>query len=272
MDSERDARGSRKPRGLGPEYGAQFQDESVVEAYVLRPPYPAETFRVLARLLGDPHAGVLDLGCGSGELTIPLAEHAGWVDAIDPAAAMLRAGRVRAGGDSPKIRWVQASAETFETSTRYGLAVAGSSFHWMEWDAVMARLRDRLLPGACLALVEGPHFAALPWDAALKALIDEYSTNREYQPYVLVDELVARGLFRVQGVHRTQPVPFEQTLADHVELIHSRNGFSRERMGETRAAALDRAYRALLEAHCPDGIVRTQLTVRMSWGLPLVTP
>ena len=48
-----------KPAHLGPEYAAQFQDQSVVAAYQYRPPYPAETFSILADLITDAPRAVL---------------------------------------------------------------------------------------------------------------------------------------------------------------------------------------------------------------------
>ena len=42
-----------KPKHLGPEYGDQFKDRSVADAYVNYPPYPAEVFEVLESLIQD---------------------------------------------------------------------------------------------------------------------------------------------------------------------------------------------------------------------------
>src|SRR5258705_6238495 len=62
-----------KPLHLAPDYAAQFGDEEVAAAYRHRPPYPAETFAILDRLLGAAPRCVLELGAGTGELTIRLA-------------------------------------------------------------------------------------------------------------------------------------------------------------------------------------------------------
>ena len=40
-----------KPRQFGPEFGSQFSDQSVVDHYHLRPPYPDAVFPVLAGLV-----------------------------------------------------------------------------------------------------------------------------------------------------------------------------------------------------------------------------
>src|SRR6478672_10025703 len=60
--------GSPKPAGLGQQYGAQFQDVSVVAAYPHRLPYPAALFPFLAGLITGIPRAVLDVGCGRGEI------------------------------------------------------------------------------------------------------------------------------------------------------------------------------------------------------------
>ncbi len=84
----------RKPRHLGPDYGAQWQAPGMAAAYAHRPPYADETFAVLKDLLRDdaPH-DVLDVGCGTGDLARPLATCVTRVDAVDASAAMIAAGK-----------------------------------------------------------------------------------------------------------------------------------------------------------------------------------
>lgn len=166
-----------KPKHLAPEYGAQFCDESVADAYPTRPPYPAEVFDVLSSLVRDEPRTVLDLGCGTGDITRVLAPRVDCVDAVDPSPAMLARGRTLPGGDHPRIRWIHAAAETFTYPSPYALAVAAESLHWMEWDVVLPRIGWALRPHGCLALVLGRRFTDEPWTEALGRLIQTYSTN-----------------------------------------------------------------------------------------------
>jgi ubiquinone/menaquinone biosynthesis C-methylase UbiE len=93
-----------KPKHLGPQYGARFRDQSVVAAYAHRPPYPAEVFDVLARLVRDVPRTVLDLGCGTGDIACVFAPRVDRLDAVDPSPAMLARGRTLAGGLSLAAR------------------------------------------------------------------------------------------------------------------------------------------------------------------------
>src|SRR5947207_15956107 len=93
-----------KPAHLGPRYGAQFADPSVVAAYPHRPPYPAEVFEILVGLVIDAPRAVLDAGCGTGDLARRLAELVDRGGAVGLAAAMLALGRTLLGGVAPHLR------------------------------------------------------------------------------------------------------------------------------------------------------------------------
>lgn len=68
--------------------------------------------------------------------------------------------------------------------------------------------------------------------------------------------------------YSTRPVPFEQTVDDYVESLHTRNGFSRERMTAECAAEFDEAVRALVLPHSTNGVVEEDTLATVVWGLP----
>ena len=256
-----------KPAHLGPAYAAQFQDAAIVAAYPSRPPYPQAVFETLSSLLVAPHVA-LDAGCGTGHIARRLAPLVQRVDAIDLSARMVAAGRQMAGGDAPNLHWQVAALEDATLAGPYGLVVAGESLHWMEWERVMPRLRASLAPGACLAIVERIE-APSSWTSALNQLIHRYSTNRDYQPYDIVVELERRGLFVLGGTARTELEPFHQSVSTYIESMHSRNGFSRDRMRPEDAAAFDAAVAALLAPHTLDGRLTLGIAASVRWGIPL---
>lgn len=256
-----------KPAHLRPEYGAQFQDAAIVAAYPTRPPYPAEVFtRLRALLVGPPIT--LDAGCGTGDVARRLAPLVERLDAVDLSARMIAAGKGLPGGDASNLRWIASGMEDAPLDPPYGLIVAGESLHWMEWSVVLPRLRAALASGARLAIVERGEEES-PWSAALLALIVRYSTNRDFQPYDVVEELTSRGLFAVEGRTTVEPESFSQSVADYIESIHSRNGFSRDRMTPEDAAAFDAASRALVAPYAPDGALTLSVGAELIWGRPL---
>jgi SAM-dependent methyltransferase len=254
-----------KPGGLSPEHAAQFQDPAVVRAYHHRVPYAPEIFERLRELAGVESPVVLDLGCGTGDISIGLATFAGRVDAVDVSAAMLEVAR---GRDVPRanVRWIQAPAESMPVSGPYDLVTAGQSLPWMDWPVVFAKLKSVLKKDCFLAIVGRDYQESAWWNKAFQALITRYSTNREYERYDLVTELEHRGLFAPRGRHKSAPISFSQSVDDLIEAFHSRNGFSRDRMGDS-AALFDEAAASHLSQFADGKILDLGAVAHVTWGI-----
>ncbi len=255
-----------KPKHLGAEYAAQFKDKSIVEAYPYRPPYPAETFQRLIALIGSGPRVALDIGCGTGDITRPLANMVERVDAVDFSPLMIEKGKALGGGANPNINWICDRIEEAVLGPPYGLAVAGESLHWMEWDVALPRLREVLAPSGYLAIVERVE-GHMAWDSELRNLTSRFSTNKDFRQYNLITELETRHLFHKVGEIRTAPVHLTQAVSSYIETMHSRNGFFHERMGETQAAEFDAEFCNLLLPFSPEGKVTLQIRANITWGI-----
>jgi len=105
------------------------------------------------RALAQQHRGpVLDLGCGTGRITIPLAREGVPITGLDVMPPMLARAQSKAA-DLP-ITWVQADARAFHLSTQFQLIVdTGTTLqHLLErtdHEAMLARVREHLAPGGC---------------------------------------------------------------------------------------------------------------------------
>ena len=258
-----------KPAHLTAMHGEQFSDQSVVDAYGLRPPYPDGVIDQLSGAAGT-NGAVLDLGCGTGEITRRLAGRVGRIDGVDPSAAMLVRATSLSGADQPNLTWIHGSAEDAPLDPPYDLVYAAAALHWMDWAVVLPRVRAALSPSGTFAIV-GNSTAPLPWAADAQAVIDRYSTNRDYRPYNLQQELEHRGLFRETGRYRSDPIPFDQTIHDYVNSYHARNGFSRDRMDPAAADAFDRALTAVVASRVTGDTVRLRVFGDIVWGLPSPT-
>ena len=257
-----------KPRHLAPEHGAQFRDAEVAAAYVHRPPYPAETFVILESLLGPRPRTVLELGAGTGDLTVGLAPLVDTLIAVEPSRPMRERGARRVAAASARVEWRNVAAEDHAFDGPYAAVVAAESFHWLDWYRVMPRIATSLGPSGHLVLVERVLAAPPPWNEGLRGLIDAYSTNRDYVPYDLVTELATRGLLAVAGTAFTAAVEHRQRVEDYVESFHSRNGFSRARLPSDHAREFDDGLRALVRRFCSDDTVRLAVRARVCWGRP----
>lgn len=257
-----------RPPHLTRERADRFQDHSVVDAYPLRWPYPPETFEVLVGLMAGPEGAVLDAGTGTGDIARPLAAAVGRIDAVDVSAPMLALARALPGGDRPGLRWIESRLEDFQSNSEYALVTAGESLHWMDWPVVLPRLRDLLVPGGMVAILQRSEEPA-PWQTGLNSLIARYSTIQDYKAFDLVAELEARCLYEVRGRHKTAPVEFRQPMEDYIESFHSRSSLSRENMPPGAADAFDRELHALVAPWADGGVILLETMTDMVWGLPL---
>lgn len=247
---------------------ALFHDPHIVAAYHARPPYPRRALTLLASLITSEPRDVLELGAGSGDLTFRLARYVAHIDAVEPSEPMLAAASARAPEELVNIAWFRTTAETFVPPRRYALAVAAESLPWMDWDKVLPKLADCLVPGGMLAIVGPRAFMDLPWEAELRELLARFSVDHDDEPHDVTHELRARGLFREVGSEQTVTCPFTQLLHDYVLSFHARRGFSPDRMSPETVRAFDRELERLVLSYRNDGLVQGCIGTRVVWGLP----
>ena len=185
----------QKPEHLAPRYGKQFQDRSIVEAYHHRPPYPAEVFDILAGLVKGEPRRVLDIGCGTGYIARNLIERVEEIDAVDFSQNMIEMGKTFPNGNNPHLHWLFGPVEEVELNPPYALLTAGESLHWMDWNIVLPRFHKVLKPGGYLAIVSHDTRPE-PWFAMLREIIPQYTTNKDYYPYDMIEALERHGLFQ----------------------------------------------------------------------------
>lgn len=257
----------RRPARLGARHAATFGDRSVAGSYRNRPPYPVETMVILAGLVPPHCRRVLDVGCGTGFVARTLAAAVDAIDGLDPSSAMLAEARRLPGGDRPNLRWIQGTAEEGEIQPPYGLIVAAGAFHWFQWDVVLPRFADALVPDGPLVIVQ-QHQRGGP---DLRELIPRYSTNQDFgidDDYDWEAELQRRGLMTPLGRRETAWTWFRQSFDEFVDGSHAGSGSSRERMGPAAVAGFDRELRAILARTYPSGRVEMEVRAVVAWFRP----
>jgi ubiquinone/menaquinone biosynthesis C-methylase UbiE len=113
-----------------------------------RPGYPVALVEHLIHYFSlDASTPVLDLGCGTGQLAIPLATAGIPVVAVDPDVEMLREGLLaERNTTSTGVAW-RLGSDTAVSRLSWmpmRLCAMAASFHWMDRDAVLADL-DRVV-------------------------------------------------------------------------------------------------------------------------------
>lgn len=98
---------------------------------------------------------VLELGCGTGRVTIPLARHGIDITGLDIVPGMLALARSKARG--LPVQWVEADVRDFHLGRQFSLICApGAVFeHLLEredQEAVLACVREHLAPGGLFVI------------------------------------------------------------------------------------------------------------------------
>ena len=159
---------------------------------------------LLARIRHDAPAHVVDLGCGTGNVTRLLA--ARWPTAtvlgVDASAEMLAA----AAAEPSAIRWERADAAAWSPRQPVDVLFSNAALQWLgDHPALFARLAGLIAPGGVLA-VQMPHnhyaashtvmaeaAAAGPWAEVLRPLAGRFPVAEPAAYYDLLAPL-ARNL------------------------------------------------------------------------------
>jgi ubiquinone/menaquinone biosynthesis C-methylase UbiE len=90
----------------------------------------------------------LDVGCGTGQSSVALAEFAEEVTGIDPSIEMLRHALPH-----PRVRYLEACAERMPFGDgAFELVTAGAAFHWFDRPAFLSKARRVLKPSGWLVI------------------------------------------------------------------------------------------------------------------------
>jgi SAM-dependent methyltransferase len=131
---------------------AEFRDERLVEVYDAECPWGRDDDWFVS-VVGPPPARVLDLGCGTGRLTIGLAGAGHALTGVDPAGASLDAARRKSGAE--RVTWIEGTSADLATGA-FDAAVMTSHVAQLfiddeEWRRTLVHLRQALITGGRLA-------------------------------------------------------------------------------------------------------------------------
>jgi 2-polyprenyl-3-methyl-5-hydroxy-6-metoxy-1,4-benzoquinol methylase len=148
---------------------------------------------------------VLELGCGSGQLTRALAERGFQVTALEPGEKLIGLAKQNLEGKE-NVDFVQAKFETaILLQGGYKAIFSASAFHWIDPDVSWQKTAELLVPGGTLALIQ--HFGLREQRtahdltlqlAAIKKIAPEVAAK--WPKYYDLDEIIAGVKLRQENI------------------------------------------------------------------------
>jgi SAM-dependent methyltransferase len=234
-----------------------------------RPRYPVRMFDDLAAAGVAPGARVLEIGCGTGQATVALAERGYRIVAVELGPDMAAVARRNlAAFDSVEV--VTAAFEEWPLPGEpFDVVFSATAFHWVDPAVRVAKSADALRPGGVLATVATHHIAGGTWTEAFFAEI-----QRLYQRFdpstppglrlqtardIVEDdrELTSSGRFGPASFHRYEwELPY--STADYLDLLLTYSGH--RALPDARQSVLLDAIARLIDGDHGGRVVKRYLT------------
>ncbi|MEV0251629.1 class I SAM-dependent methyltransferase [Nocardia sp. NPDC050712] len=171
-----------------------------------RPGYPREFLdQIIATFRLDRSRRVLDLGCGTGQLTVPLAKTAREAVGVDPEPDMLiEAAEYADRAGVTNAIWIEGSSANLPTGLgRFDVVTMGRSFHWMDREQVLAGLSGMVEDDGGLVIANDSCLVrpVTDWQRRLEEIQNRFvPTNESQRPkisdnYLSHDAVLRRSAF-----------------------------------------------------------------------------
>ena len=171
-----------------------------------RPTYPAALFEWLA-CTANGRERAWDCGCGSGQASVPLAEHFDEVIATDASSAQIDAAK-----QHPNVTYrVTNAGSSGIRHASIDIVTAAQAAHWFDHAAFHAEVGRVLRPGGLLAVwAYGLHEVSAEFDAIVRRFYREI-----VGPYWPPERL------HVEQKYRELPFPYKRLETPSFEMSHS---------------------------------------------------
>lgn len=235
-----------------------------------RIPYPAVMLDALLDWTRPSGRGrVLDLACGTGQISFAVAERFGEVWAVDQEPDMIDLVREKArAADADHVHAVVSRAEDLVApASGFELVTIGNAFHRLDREAIAANALRWLEPNRHIALLwsTGPWTGDADWQRALSLVIERWKTRlgvharaptgwdqaRQLRPDVAV--LTVAG-FEPLGSQRF-PTEHEWTVDALIGFVYS-TSFLPRAVVANQAFAFERDVRREVGELATGGVVR----------------
>lgn len=229
-----------------------------------RLPYPGALLQDLTARAGVSGSGrLLDLACGPGRVTLPLAPRFREAWGVDLEPEMIEVARREATRKGvTNVTWAVGRAEDFRTAVgSLDLITVGDAFHRLDEEAVAGLAAQWLRPGGCIAILGSGGFwrGSLPWQRVVADIIRRWAGDAAaprdagragLDAYIGFCERVLEGRGFIGVASHEFLQPHEWTADEIVGNLFSTSICSRRALG-SGAESFDAEIRAALRALDP---------------------
>jgi SAM-dependent methyltransferase len=245
--------------------------------------YPSKLIDDLAqRFSGDGRGRLLDLGCGTGHLLLPLASVFDQAVGVDPEPDMLReAARLAAETGVRNVEWVRGASTDLPTLRlqlgRFDLVTIGTAFHFMDPHATLAALRDVVRPGGGVVVAYNGSPMWLhpaPWSQAIRRVLEAWLgplRDTDFDDRALLDCESVMADLNYAHVERWEHV-YESTIDLDFIVGHIYSALSPEQLSSDQRPTFERHLREAAAAVAPSKRVTETVGVRAVIGLRQAAP
>lgn len=140
-----------------------------------RPGYPPEVFDDLVALAGLAEGAlVLEIGCGTGQATMPLAERGFRIVCVELGEQLAAVARRNLAGFA-EVEIINADFETWDPGVeRFDAVVAFTAFHWIDPGVRFEKTARLLSGGGALAVVATQHVMSAGGDCFFAEVQEDY--------------------------------------------------------------------------------------------------
>ncbi|MEV8634164.1 methyltransferase domain-containing protein [Streptosporangium sp. NPDC051023] len=202
-----------------------------------RPDYPADLYSELLAMTGvEPPAHLLEIGCGPGKATLPLARAGFRITAVELGDALAVEARRRLR-DFPGVSVVTSSFEAWEppTGVLFDLVYAATAWKWVDPEVKYEKAAALLPSGGHLAVWDAQHAFPPDFDVfftEIQQVYDEMGEGDgstwpppwpEDQPDPTATEFETSGHFDVIGTRR-YVWSLRYTTEEYIALLETFSG------------------------------------------------
>ncbi|MEN1968403.1 class I SAM-dependent methyltransferase [Lentibacillus sp. N15] len=242
-----------------------------------RPMYPSSLIRYLVHkfsLNGEQY--LLDLGCGTGRLTIRFSDWCNKIVGIDTEPEMIaEAERLHQETRLGDIHWFNGNLEQYrqEYNARFHLVTIAKAFHWMDRPRVLEEVYGIVNAGGGIAIIDDyePNKILTPWQKRLNDVIEQWygkdrrAGNTTYKhPVTSHEQMIADSKFNVE-IHQL-PYEITWTIESILGNLYS-TSYGSKRFLKDKLDAFEKELKdALLDIN-QSGIFKEKLNLSVKLGI-----